>query len=94
MKTTSSVLNKYRLLYSSVCSTYSALGIPAYILVLYIVRSYVESNSVLVADDDDTTSSAVSLTRRGGPRNDVWKCGIADQTSMPPLKCGCFGSAT
>ena len=36
---------------------------------IYMVCSYVESNSVLVADDD--TTSAVSPTRGGAPRKDV-----------------------
>ena len=36
--------------------------------ILYIACSYVESNSVLVADD---TTSAASPIRRGNPRKDV-----------------------
>ena len=42
---------------------------PAYILSMICIY-YVESNSVLVADGDIT--SAVSPTRRGAPRKDVW----------------------
>ena len=52
------------------------------------MQLYVESNSVLVANDD--TTSAVSPTRRGA-HEDVWNG--EGETSMPPLKRGCFDSA-
>ena len=71
MKTT--VLKMYRLLYNSmhtnsystgVCvrATYKVQDTPAYIL--YMVCSYIESNSVLVADDGDTVP--LLLCRRQG----------------------------
>ena len=62
MKTT--VLNKYRLLYNiasikhstGVCvrAMYDVLGTPP-VYILYMVCSYVESKSVLVADGDTTS---------------------------------------
>ena len=67
---------------------YNLLGTPAYIL--YMVCSYVELNAVLVADGD--TTSAVSNKRRSSTKIRM-ECGIADETSMSPLKCECFGSA-
>ena len=80
MKTTV-VLNKYRLVYNSiflktVCciqkystqQVQTAVHPPTY---LYMLCSYMKSNSVLVADGN-TTSSAVSPRRRGARPKYVW----------------------
>ena len=44
-----------------------------------------ESNSVLVADGN--TTSAVSPNKERSSTKIRMECGIADKTSMPPLKC-------
>ena len=77
MKTTV-LSNKYRPLNNSsiqkqfsystgvcVCAKYSVLGTPAYLL--YFVRSYVESNSVLVADGDTTSEFCCVANKERGP---------------------------
>ena len=51
-------------------ATYSVLGTPVRICCIWCVVIYLESNSVLVADDD--TTSAVSPTRREAPPKDIW----------------------
>ena len=66
------------------CTTYSVLGTPA--CILYIVCSYVDPNPVLVADDD--TTSAVSPTRRGAPRNDVWNAESPKKRQCLPWSVG------
>ena len=77
MKTT--ILNKYRLLYRMQILQLQCGGMCVYYVqragytltyILYMVCSYMESNSVLVENDDAT--SAVSPTRRGTPGKDVW----------------------
>ena len=50
-----------------------------------MVCSHVASNSVLFAESGDTKERSSSERRMEG--------GIADETSMPSLKCECFGSA-
>ena len=55
---------------------------------------YVESNSVLCTCRriiPDTTSALSSTAEDLTNRH--MECGIARETSMPPPKCGCFGSA-
>ena len=56
------------------------------------VCSYVESNSVrLVAHDD--TPLLLRRQQGGEPTKRHMECGTACETSIPPLKCGCFSSA-
>ena len=68
MKTTANVLNKYILVYNSVFFkqyvVYKSTVLSKYRLLytMYMVRSYMESDSMLVADGN--TTSAVSPTRR------------------------------
>ena len=56
-----------------------------------MVCSHVASNSVLFAESDDTTS--LFANKEGSSSERRMEGGIADETSMPPLKCECFGSA-
>ena len=51
----------------------------------FVCSYYVESNSVRLVADDDTTS-AVSPTRRGAPRKDIWN-------AEPPVKRLCLPSS-
>ena len=53
--------------------------------------SHVVSNSVLFAESGDTTS--LFANKEGSSSERRMEGGIADETSMPPLKCECFGSA-
>ena len=55
-----------------------------------IVCSHVASNSVLFAESGDTT---LLFAKEGSSSERRMEGGIADETSMPPLKCECFGSA-
>ena len=55
-----------------------------------IVCSHVASNSVLFAASGDTTS--LFANKEGSSSERRTEGGIADETSMPPLKCECFGS--
>ena len=76
-----------------VCATSSFLGTQVY--VVPGVCSCVESNSVLlVVANNDTSTSAVTPTRRGAHEKTYGReDGTTGETSMPPSKCGCFGSA-
>ena len=56
-----------------------------------MVCSNVASNSVLFAESGDTTS--LFANKEGSSSERRMEGGIADETSMPPLKCECFGSA-
>ena len=56
-----------------------------------MVCSHVVSNSVLFAESGDTTS--LFTNKEGSSSERRMEGGIADETSMPPLKCECFGSA-
>ena len=56
-----------------------------------MVCSHVASNSVLFAESGDTTS--LFAKKEGSSSERRMEGGIADETSMPPLKCECFGSA-
>ena len=80
MKTTV-VINKCILLYNSIRT-----GIQ-----YTMVCSNVASNSVLFAESGDTTS--LFANKEGSSSERRMEGGIADETSMPPLKCECFGSA-
>ena len=73
MKTTV-VTNKCILLYNS---------IPG--IQYTMVCSHVASNSVLFAESGDTTS--LFADKEGGSSERRMEGGIADETSMPPLKC-------
>ena len=74
------VTNKYILLY---CTT------------VYTVHDGMQScgmkNSVLFAESGDTTS--LFANKEGSSSERRMEGGITDETSMPPLKCECFGSA-
>ena len=72
------------------CVCYILVQFAGYTRV-YVVYSYVESNSVVHLSQNDTTS-AVSPTGEE-PTKRHMECGTAGEISMPPLKCGCFGSA-
>ena len=56
-----------------------------------MVCSHVGSNSVLLAESGDTTS--LFANKEGSSSERRMEGGIADETSMPPFKCECFGSA-
>ena len=56
-----------------------------------MVCSHVGSNSVLFAESGDATS--LFANKEGSSSERRMEGGIADETSMPPLKCECFGSA-
>ena len=56
-----------------------------------MVCSHVASNSVLFAESGDTTS--LFANKEGSSSERRMEGGIADETSMPPLKYECFGSA-
>ena len=56
-----------------------------------MVCSHVASNSVLFAESGDTTS--LFANKEGSSSERRMEGGIADETSMPPLKFECFGSA-
>ena len=56
-----------------------------------MVCSHVVSNSVLFAESGDTIS--LFANKEGSSSERRMEGGIADETSMPPLKCECFGSA-
>ena len=79
MKTTV-VINKCILLYNSI-----------YLVQYTMVCSHLASNSVLFAKSGDTTSLFANKERSSSERR--MEGGIADETSMPPLKCEYFGSA-
>ena len=78
MKTTV-VINKCILLYNSMYIQYT------------MVYSHVASNSVLFAESGDTTS--LFANKEGSSSERRMEGGIADETSMPPLKYESFGSA-
>ena len=77
MKTTV-VINKCILLYNSIRSIQYTM-----------VCSHVSSNSVLFAESGDTTS--LFANKEGSSSERRMEGGIADEASMPPLKCECFG---
>ena len=79
MKTTV-VINKCILLYNS-----------TWYIQYTMVCSHVASNSVLFAESGDTTS--LFANKAGSSSERRMEGGIADETSMPPLKCECFGLA-
>ena len=56
-----------------------------------MVCSHMVSNSVLFAESGDTTS--LFANKEGSSSERRMEGGITDETSMPPLKCECFGSA-
>ena len=56
-----------------------------------MVCSHVASNSVLFAESGDTTS--LFANKEGSSSERRMEGGIADETSMHPLKCECFGWA-
>ena len=72
MKTTV-VINKCILLYNSIYIQYT------------MVCSHVASNSVLFAESGDTTS--LFANQEGSSSERRMEGGIADETSMPPVKC-------
>ena len=74
---TTVVINKCILLYNSIYSTRW--------------YAHVASNSVLFAESGDTTS--LFANKEGSSSERRMEGGIADETSMPPLKCEYFGSA-
>ena len=57
-----------------------------------MVCSHVASNSVLFAESADT-ALLLFVNKEGSSSERRMKGGIADETSMPPLKCEYFGSA-
>ena len=63
-------------------ATYNALcGTPEH---LYCTWYVIMWNRTLLVRDDTTSAVSTKVNR---------ECGIVDETSMPPLKCRCFGSA-
>ena len=46
---------------------------------------------IYVADGD--TASLLFANKEKTSTERSMECGIADETSIPPLKCECFGSA-
>ena len=80
MKTTV-VINKCILLYNSIYSQYT------------MVCSHVASNSVLFAESGDGDTTSLFANKEGSYSERRMEGGIADEMSMPPLKCECFGSA-
>ena len=81
MKTT--VINKYILLYNSI-----------YIQQYTMVCSHLASNSVLFAESGDTTFVLFANKEESSSSERRMEGGIADETSMPPLKCECFDSGS
>ena len=77
MKTT--VINKCILLYNSIYST--LWYVVMWHQILYFLQNLVIPLLLLFANKERSSSER----RREG--------GIANETSMPPLKCECFGSA-
>ena len=75
------VINKCILLYNSI----------SYDIQYTMVCSHVASNSVLFAESGDTTS--LFANKEGSSSERRMEGGITNETSMPPLKCECFGSA-
>ena len=57
-----------------------------------MVCSHVASNSVLFAEESGDTTSLFANKEGSSPERRM-EGGITDETSMPPLKCECFGSA-
>ena len=78
MKTT--IINKYLLLYNSIYST--RFYVVMWHQILYFLQNLVITLTLLLLANKERSS----LERR-------MEGGIADETSMPPLKCECFGSA-
>ena len=58
-----------------------------------MVCSHVASNSVLFAESGDGDTTSLFANKEGSSSERRMEGGIADKTSMPPLKCECFGSA-
>ena len=75
------VINKCILLYNSIPSIQYTM-----------VCSHVASNSVLFAEESGDTTSLFANKEGSSPERRM-EGGITDETSMPPLKCECFGSA-
>ena len=67
------------------------IAVQQYIQYSMVCSHYVASNSVLFAESGDTTS--LFANKEGSSSERRMEGGIADETSMPPLKCDCFGSA-
>ena len=70
--------------------THTHIAVQQYIQYT-MVCSHVGSNSVLFAESGDTTS--LFANKEGSSLERRMEGGIADETSMPPLNCECFGSA-
>ena len=66
------------------------IAVQQYIQYTMVYR-HVASNSVLFAESGDTTSLFANKVGSSSERR--MEGGIADETSMPPLKCESFGSA-
>ena len=71
-------------------NTHTHIAVQQYIQ-YRMVCSHVVSNSVLFAESGDTIS--LFANKEGSSSERRMEGGIADETSMPPLKCECFGSA-
>ena len=67
------------------------VAVQQYNIQYTMVCSHVTSNSALFAESGDTTS--LFANKAGSSSERRMEGGIADETSMPPLKCECFGSA-
>ena len=61
------------------------IAVQQYIIQCTMVCSHVGSNSVLFAESGDTTS--LFANKEGSSSERRMEGGIADETSMPPLKC-------
>ena len=58
-----------------------------------MVCSHVASSSVLFAESGDTPFLLLFANKEGSSSERRMEGVIADETSMPPLKCECFGLA-
>ena len=67
------------------------IAVQQYNIQYTMVCSHVASNFVLFAESGDTTS--LFANKEGSSSERRMEGGIADETSMPPLKYECFGSA-
>ena len=78
MKTT--VVNKYILIYNNIYST--RFYVVMWHQILYFLQNLVIPLQIMLSANEERSSSERRMER-----------GIADETSMPPFKCECFGSA-
>ena len=85
------VTNKCILLYNSIYSSRWYAVMWHQVLYFSMVCSHVASSSVLFAESGDTTS--LFANKEGSSSERRMEGGIADETSMPPLKCECVDSA-